>query len=264
MSLLQQARSPYLSWLFSQSRQERHKTLSQAPGRALPKRAGTRELCYCRHLSRSSGVVLWGMRVMGWHLQGLASLLPNKLALLCLHTDSERVGQGQWTPYQTEWAHQIPARTSLHLGQRSFRRQGHYLYNTPPLERWVPMFCFDTRDSSPGPEGGPGCWKSFLGFQSLPHLSFVTALSHSSSVITSEVQRAIRRLYWIQDQALLRPRTQGLSLGIQYIRVTPGYTGNVVGCWGGGGGGMRTSSEYQLLPSRIYSLVKSGLVFAKY
>ena len=132
MSLLRQARSPYLSWLFSQCGQERHKTLSQAPGRALPKGAGTRELCHCHHLSRSSGVVLWGMTVMGWHLQGLASLLPNRLALLCLLTDSERVGQGQWTPYQTEWPRQIPARTSLHVGQRSFRRHGHYLYNAPP------------------------------------------------------------------------------------------------------------------------------------
>ena len=119
------------------------------------------------------------------------------------------------------------------------------------------MVHFKNKDSSSGPQGGLWCSTSFLGFSPLPLLPFVTALSHSSSVITSEVQRAIGKLYWIQGQASLRPRAQGFSLGIQSLRFTPGYIGNVVG-WGWVG----TGSEYQLLPSRIYSLVKSELVLA--
>ena len=99
MPLLQQVRSPSLSWLFSQSRQESYRTLSQAPGIILPKwQEQGKSVTVIASLGAqalSSEVSLW------WH--GIPGSLfspvhdsRNQLALLCSLTDSERTSQEQW------------------------------------------------------------------------------------------------------------------------------------------------------------------------
>lgn len=49
------------------------------------------------------------------------------------------------------------------------------------------------------------------GVQPLPHRYFVTTLSHAPCVLTSEVQRTIKRAYRVEGQASLGCRAQGLS-----------------------------------------------------
>lgn len=130
--------------------------------------------------------------------RSLFSLLnfPNRLALApVLASNSERTDQAQWAPYWTGWSYRVPAGTSPHLGQQSFRRYRRYLHNSPPQLRWVTV-CINTRDSSLRLLG-PWCCKGFWDPAPCPVPSFVTALSHSSSVTTSEVQSAIR-LHWFK------------------------------------------------------------------
>ena len=142
--------------------------------------------------------------VIMWLLQGLYLLpardFPNRLALLCSLTDSERVDQGQWTPHGTDWSCQVSPRAPLHLGQQSFKRQRHYLHSSPPEQRG--QWSVSTPGTAP------------LGLREAGAFSSVTALSHSPSVLTSDIQRAIRRVCWAQGQASPCHLAQRLCFGI--------------------------------------------------
>lgn len=162
-----------------------------------------------------------------WHLQGLSSLLPrmspNRLALLCLLTDSERGCRGQRVPYLNEWSFQTPAMTSLPLEQWTFRRHPIIISVTLPHSRNLRQGAgcpLQHKDCSPGPEGGLQVLNELSGIP-----SFVTAFSCFSSIITSKVQRAIRSLYWVQGQASLRLRAQTQGSGtLPWNPVSQTYT----------------------------------------
>lgn len=171
------------------------KRSSKAGSRALPQKAETRDLGYCPPLFQSSRVFLYKMTGDGVATPRLLFALlpttsPNRQALQCLLTDSERVAKGTSPHSRLKMVLPSTLWGLAPLGQ----------WHPPTLALWTQLsrdrqqlVCFNTRDSSFGPkEGGvtpptlllnkaSGTWSSAL---KVP----VTSLGHYNNLRATEGQ----------------------------------------------------------------------------